>query len=154
MLNGAASLPEIEAALAKDNTASGAQAAARVRATIPTAEGKLAAFSSVVDSDEAPNAIVRNTAAGFVHTNDPASLSLVSEQYFASLADIWKNSSYQIAEALIVGLYPSTLASQALVDATKEWLAANPGTPALRRLVAENLAGVERALRVQAVDAG
>jgi len=154
VLNGAADLPEIEAALAKDNTANGAQAAARVRAVIPTAEGKLAAFSSVVDSDEAPNAIVRNTAAGMVHTNDPASLSLVSEQYFASLADIWKNRSYQIAEALIVGLYPSTLASQALVDATKEWLAANPGTPALRRLVTENLAGVERALRVQAVDAG
>ena len=154
VLNGAADLPEIEAALAKDNTANGAQAAARVRAVIPTAEGKLAAFSSVVDSDEAPNAIVRNTAAGMVHTNDPASLSLVSEQYFVSLADIWKNRSYQIAEALIVGLYPSTLASQALVDATKEWLAANPGTPALRRLVTENLAGVERALRVQAVDAG
>jgi len=154
VLNGAADLPEIEAALAKDNTANGAQAAARVRAVIPTAEGKLAAFSSVVDSDEAPNAIVRNTAAGIVHTNDPASLSLMSEQYFASLADIWKNRSYQIAEALIVGLYPSTLASQALVDATKEWLAANPGTPALRRLVTENLAGVERALRVQAVDAG
>jgi aminopeptidase N len=78
----------------------------------------------------------------------------VSEQYFASLADIWKNRSYHIAETLIVGLYPSTLASQALVDATQEWLDANPGTPALRRLVIENLAGVERALTVQATDAG
>ena len=154
VLNGAAGLPEIEAALAKDNTANGAQAAARARATIPTAEAKLAAFSSLVDTDEAPNAIVRNTAVGFLHTNDPSSLSLVSEQYFASLADIWKSRSYHIAETLIVGLYPSTLASQALVDATKEWLAANPGTPALRRLVIENLAGVERALTVQAIDAG
>jgi len=91
---------------------------------------------------------------GFVHTNDPSSLEQVSEQYFASLADIWKNRSYHIAETLIVGLYPSTLASQALVDATKEWLDANPGTPALRRLVIENLAGVERALTVQAIDVG
>jgi aminopeptidase N len=154
VLNGAAGLAEIEAALADDNTANGQQAAARAKATIPTPEGKLAAFSSLVDTDEAPNAIVRNTAMGFVHTNDPSSLEQVSEQYFASLADIWKNRSYHIAETLIVGLYPSTLASQALVDATQEWLDANPGTPALRRLVIENLAGVERALTVQATDAG
>ena len=152
VLNGAAGLAEIEAALANDNTANGQQAAARAKATIPTPEGKLAAFSSLVDTDEAPNAIVRNTAMGFVHTNDPSSLEQVSEQYFASLADIWTNRSYHIAETLIVGLYPATLASQALVDATQEWLDANPGTPALRRLVIENLAGVERALRVQATD--
>jgi aminopeptidase N len=154
VLNGAAGAAEIDAALAKDNTANGAQAAARARATIPTAEGKLAAFSSLVDTDEAPNAIVRNTAMGFVHTNDPASLEQVSELYFASLADIWTNRSYHIAETLIVGLYPSTLASQELVDATTEWLTANPGTPALRRLVIENLAGVERALTVQKTDVG
>jgi aminopeptidase N len=154
VLNGAAGPAEIEAALAKDNTANGQQAAARARATIPTGAGKLAAFSSLVDTDEAANAIVRQTAMGFVHTNDPSSLEQVSELYFATLADIWKTRSYHIAETLIVGLYPTTLASQALVDATKEWLAANPGTPALRRLVIENLAGVERALTVQAKDKG
>ncbi len=152
VLNGAAGIAEIDAALAKDNTANGAQAAARAKATIPTPEAKVAAFSSLVDTDDAPNAIVRNTALGFVHTNDPSSLEQVSEQYFASLADIWKNRSYHIAETLIVGLYPATLASQKLVDATQEWLDANPGTPALRRLVIENLAGVQRALTVQAVD--
>jgi aminopeptidase N len=152
VLNGAAGTAEIEAALANDNTANGQQAAARAKATIPTPEAKLAAFSSLVDTDEAPNAIVRNTALGFTHTNDPSSLERVAEQYFASLTDIWKNRSYHIAETLIVGLYPTTLASQELVDQTREWLDANPGTPALRRLVIENLAGVERALRVQAAD--
>jgi aminopeptidase N len=89
---------------------------------------------------------------GFQHVNDPAALQAVSERYFASLTDIWKNRSYHIAETLIVGLYPTPLASQALVDATKAWLDANPGTPALRRLVIEALAGVERALKVQALD--
>jgi len=38
------------------------------------------------------------------------------------------------------------------VDATKAWLDANPGIPALRRLVIENLAGVERALTAQERD--
>ena len=152
VLNGAAGNPEIDAALANDNTANGQQAAARARATIPTSEGKLAAFASLIDTDDAPNAIVRQTGMGFQHTNDPASLEPIVEKYFASLTRIWKDRSYHIAETLIVGLYPATLASQQLVDATTAWLAANPDTPALRRLVTENLAGVERALLVQARD--
>ena len=60
--------------------------------------------------------------------------------------------SFQIAETLIVLLYPTALASQQLVDQTNAWLDANPTPPPLRRLVIENLAGVERALRVQATD--
>jgi len=152
VLNGAAGTADIDASLAKDNTANGQQAAARARATIPTAEAKLAVFELLVDNDDQPNTIVRQTGMGYQHTNDPASLEAVVEKYFSSLTDIWKNRSYHIAETLIVGLYPATLASQELVDATQAWLAANPDTPALRRLVTENLAGVERALLVQERD--
>jgi aminopeptidase N len=152
VLNGAATPADIDAALAKDNTASGAQAAARARATFATSEAKLEAFSSLVDSDEQPNAIVRNTALGYQHVNDPASLEAVVAKYFAALGDLWKSRSYHIAETLIVGLYPAPLASQALVDATKAWLDANPDAPALRRLIVENLAGVERALAAQSKD--
>ena len=46
------------------------------------------------------------------------------------------------------------LASAALRDATRAWLAEHQDAPAaLRRLVRENLAGVERALAVQQRDA-
>jgi aminopeptidase N len=38
------------------------------------------------------------------------------------------------------------------VDATQAWLAANPDIPALRRLMVENLAGVQRALKAQERD--
>jgi len=38
------------------------------------------------------------------------------------------------------------------VATTEAWLAAHPETPALRRLIEENLAGVKRALMVQATD--
>ena len=153
VLNGAAGRDEIEAALEKDNTANGQQAAARVTAAIPTAEGKLDAFSSLVDTDVLPNAIVRQTTIGFQHTNDPACLLPIVERYFASIATLWKTRTHSIAETLVVGLYPSMLASAELRDATKAWLDANPEVPALRRLVIENLAGVERALMVQAKDA-
>ncbi|MBD8583947.1 aminopeptidase N [Frigoribacterium sp. CFBP 8766] len=153
VLVGAAGEAEIDAALEADNTANGAQAAARARAAIPTAEGKLAAFASVVDSAEQPNAIVRATAQGFQHTNDPAVLQPVVERYFSSLTGIWESRSYHIADTLVSGLYPAGLADQQLVDATRAWLDAKPDVPALRRIVVESLSGVERALRVQAVDA-
>jgi aminopeptidase N len=153
VLVGAADEAEIDAALEADNTANGAQAAARARAAIPTTEGKLAAFASVVDSAEQPNAIVRATAQGFQHVNDPAVLRPVVERYFSSLTGIWESRSYHIADTLVSGLYPAGLADQELADASRAWLDANPDVPALRRIVTESLSGVERALRVQAIDA-
>jgi aminopeptidase N len=65
---------------------------------------------------------------------------------------VWKDRSYKIAEYIILGFYPTPLASQELVDATAAWLETHPDIPALRRLVIENLAGVERALRAQQRD--
>ena len=152
VLLGAAGQTEVNAALAADNTSNGQQAAARASATIPTVEGKRAAFDSLIDSDALPNSIVRNVTVGFLHVNDPSVLEPLVERYFAALNDIWASRSYAIAEYVVVGLYPAPLASIALVDATKAWLAANPEIPALRRLVTENLAGVERALMVQSKD--
>ncbi|MHA6694410.1 aminopeptidase N [Homoserinimonas sp. A520] len=151
-LGNKATHADIDEALAADNTANGQQAAARARATFQTADAKLAAFSSVVDSDTLPNAIVRNTALGYQHVNDASVLAPLVERYFASINGLWESRSYAIAEALVVGLYPAPLANQELADATKAWLDANHDTPALRRLVVENLAGVERALKVQARD--
>ncbi len=74
-------------------------------------------------------------------------------QYFASLKRIWKDRSFQIAETLIVDFFPAGLANKELQAAAQAWLATNNDEPALRRLVIENLAGVERALAAQARDA-
>jgi aminopeptidase N len=152
VLNGAAGQDDIDAALAKDQTANGQQSAARATATIPTAEGKKAAFDSLVGKDDQSNVIVRSIGVGYQHTNDPSSLAGLIQPYFDALNEIWKTRSYKIAEYLVVGLYPAPLASQELVDATDAWLSANPDIPALRRLVIENRAGVERALRAQERD--
>jgi aminopeptidase N len=151
-LNAATDDAAIAAALANDNTSNGQQAAARVRAALPGADDKRAAFAALADSDKLPNVIVRATTAGYLHVNDARSLAPLVEPYFAAIGDIWKNRSYQIAETFVLGLYPAPLASQELVDATNAWLDANPDVPALRRLVVECLAGVERALRAQARD--
>jgi aminopeptidase N len=144
---------DIDAALAGDNTASGNQAAAHARAALPTPDGKAAAWASVVDEEGAPNLIVRATGAGFQRAHDRELLAPYIGKYFDSVRTIWETRSYAIAAGLINGLFPFTLANDELAAATRAWVEANPEPAALRRLVVENLARVERALKVQAADA-
>lgn len=150
---GRADASDIEAALATDNTANGAQFAAQARAAIPTPEGKQAAWDSVFASDTAPNTIVRYTGAGFLRAADTSLFEPFVGAYFDALQRVWGSRSYAIAEKLIDGFYPSPLANRALADATRAWLDANPEPAALRRLVVENLAGVERTVAAQERDA-
>jgi aminopeptidase N len=151
---GVVTAAEVDAALEADNTAKGGEFAAQAKAALPTAEAKAAAWSSLIDSDDLPNTIVRSAALGFVHPAGRELLADYIEPYFASLLPVWESRTYKIAEYLIFGLYPAPLADVRLRDATRAWLEANAeAAPALRRLVAENLAGVERALAVQERDA-
>ncbi|KQV24682.1 aminopeptidase N [Yonghaparkia sp. Root332] len=152
-LVGAITPGDIDAALAKDNTSNGQQAAARANAAFLDAASKSAVMEHLLTDDSVPNAIVRMTTMGFQHVNDPSSLEGLVGRYFDALTGIWTSRSYKIAEYLILGLYPAPLASLRLVDATRAWLDANPDQPAaLRRMVSENLAGVERALAAQERD--
>ena len=152
VLVGEAGEHEIAAALENDNTSQGQQAAARARATISTLEGKKTALDAALTDGTIPNVSLRNMGLGFGHVNDPAVLVSLVAPYFAAITSVWKERSYKIAEYTILGFYPGSLASQGLIDATNTWLDANPGIPALRRLVIENLAGVERAVAAQERD--
>lgn len=152
VLVGDAGSAEIDASLAGDNTSNGQQAAARARAAIATPEGKRAALDAAIGDEGIPNAILRMMGLGYQHVNDPAALESLVAPYFDALEEVWRTRSYKIAEYIVLGFYPAPLASQELVDATRAWLDAHPDTPALRRLVSENVAGVERALAAQARD--
>ncbi|TPW99771.1 aminopeptidase N, partial [Schumannella luteola] len=132
----------------------GQQSAARARATIPTTEAKRAALEAALEDLSISNVVLRNMALGYTHTLDPSILSPLVAPYFDALGRIWSERTYHVAEYLVHGFYPATLASQELVDATRAWLDANPEPAALRRMVVEALAGVERALTAQERDAG
>ncbi|UOQ89191.1 aminopeptidase N [Agromyces endophyticus] len=150
---GRAGDAEIDARLATDKTATGQESAAHARAAMPTAEGKQRAWDSIVVADTATNSVVRTTAAGFVRSDDQSLLAPFVECYFAMIGEVWKTRSYAIAEKLVELLYPATLANRALVDASHAWLDQNAdAAPALRRLVVENVAGVERGLAAQQRD--
>jgi aminopeptidase N len=150
---GATDAASIDAALAADNTSKGAEFAAQARAALPTLADKRTAWASLIDNADLPNTIVRSTAAGFVHPNSIEVLEEFVQSYFDALVNIWESRTYQIANYLIVGLYPTALGTIALRDATRAWLAENnEAAPALRRLVIEELADVERALYAQSRD--
>jgi len=151
---GATDAASIDAALAADNTSKGGEFAAQARAALPTQADKRAAWTSLIDDDNLPNTIVRSAALGFGHPNSTAVLGEFVPEYFDMLLPVWESRTYQIASYLIVGLYPTALANADLRDATRSWLSANgDAAPALRRLVSEGLADVERALAAQSRDA-
>jgi len=67
----------IDAELERDSTASGQRQAAGVRAARPTAAAKEEAWSSVVDSDALPNALMTATIAGFQDPRPPRAAAAV-----------------------------------------------------------------------------
>ena len=151
---GATDAATIDAALAADNTAKGGEFAAQARAALPDLASKKAAWATLVARDDAPNTIVRSAALGFVHPAGAEVLAEFVQPYFDMLLPVWESRTYQIAQYLVVGLFPTALADTGLRDATRAWLSAHQdAAPALRRLVLENLADVERALAAQARDA-
>ncbi|WP_326590702.1 aminopeptidase N [Streptomyces sp. NBC_01294] len=150
---GVADEPAIAAELKRDATAAGERHAATARAARPTAEAKAAAWASVVESGDLPNAVQEAVIGGFVQTDQRELLAPYTARYFAAVKEVWDSRSHEIAQQIAVGLYPSLQVSQETLDATDAWLASAEPNAALRRLVSESRAGVERALKAQAADA-
>ncbi|TLQ45892.1 aminopeptidase N [Streptomyces marianii] len=144
---------EIAAELARDRTAAGERHAATARAARPTPEAKAEAWESVVESGALPNAVQEAVIGGFVQTDQRELLAPYTEKYFAAVKGVWESRSHEVAQQIAVGLYPALQVSAETLDATDAWLDSAAPNAALRRLVLESRAGVERALKARAADA-
>jgi aminopeptidase N len=76
-----------------------------------------------------------------------------TERYFETIAQVWERRSSEVAQTVVIGLYPSGDISQAGIDAADRFLSDPDVPPALRRLVLEGRAGVERSLKARIFDA-
>ena len=152
---GAYSDAEIDEALAQDNTSNGQRFAAAARASIPSAKAKATAWHLMTKTDELSNVLVNAASLGFVRVLKSKWIEPYVDRYFEQATEIWATKTYKIADYLLVNLYPAVLANQSLADKTKAWLETTDFTDraALRRIMVENLATTERALRAQARDA-
>ncbi|MGW8450728.1 aminopeptidase N [Streptomyces niveus] len=143
---------EIAAEYERDRTAAGERHAGAARSARPTEEAKAEAWASVVESDKLPNALQEAVIGGFVQTDQIELLAPYAEKYFAAVKGIWDSRSHEMAQQVALGLYPALQIGQATLDATDAWLASASPKAALRRLMSESRAGVERAMRAQAAD--
>jgi len=149
---GAAGEPEIDAELARDDTATGRVHAAAARAAVPTPEAKAAAFKSVVEDGDLPNTVQQAVIGGFGRVHDRSLLAPYVAPYFASLVRVYAERTSEMAGQIATGLYPAGQPVDVVLAATDEWLNTADPEPALRRLVAEGRDAVERAGRAQARD--
>jgi aminopeptidase N len=154
-VGGKMSVEQLDQELAADNTANGQKYHVAAVAALPDNSSKQAMFTKLVATDELSNALVNSASLAFGRVLNPEVLQVFVAQYFANVLKIWEEKTYHMAEYLLVNLYPLALANAALVSETKAFLAEPDiqSKPALRRILIENLANVERALSAQQRDA-
>ncbi|MEV0357640.1 aminopeptidase N [Nocardia sp. NPDC050697] len=145
--------PAIDKELANDPTAAGKRQAAAAAAARPIAEVKAQAWATVMEDDTVPNITARAIVGGFAPTGQGELVAPYLDRYFGDIAGVWERRSSEVAQTVVVGLYPSWVISEEAVAKADEFLAGEH-PPALYRLVSEGKAGVERALRARAFDQG
>jgi len=151
---GLATIEDVEAELAQDNTANGLRSAALARAAFPTAEAKSRAFKSAT-TEKLSNHIQLSTIRGFQRPSQRDLLVPYVERYFEIILDVWTSETYEMASNIVMGLYPTYVVAQSTLDATEAWLAhiGKEAPGGLRRIVSENRDAMARALKAQAKDA-
>lgn len=146
----------IDAEVQRDPTATGKRHGAQAAAARPQLEVKEQAFTTVVEDDTLANATTRAIVAGFGAPGQSELLKPFTARYFQAIPGVWARRSSEVAQTVVIGLYPSWDISEDAIAAADEFLAAPESEvpPALRRLVLEGQAGVKRALRARSFDTG
>ncbi|MET9325706.1 aminopeptidase N [Tsukamurella sp. NPDC003166] len=148
---GVVGADEIDAEVLRDPTAAGERAAAAALAARPDVRVKEEAWEKVFGDDSLSNTLTRAISAGIVAPGQGTLLAPFTERYFAAIDEVWGRRSSEVAQTVVVGLYPSWDISDGAVAAADAWLAGDK-PPALRRLVLEGRAGIVRSLAARAFD--
>ena len=144
---GHADAEQIGAEHARDDTATGRTARVRALASRPDAAVRAAAWHDAWTDTSLSNDHLDATIGGVRAGGRRDLIAGFDDEYFARIRAAWAERSIELAQRLVVGLFPAT-GDLAAVDA---WLEANEDAPAaLRRLVIEQRDHLARDLRVRA----
>jgi aminopeptidase N len=152
---GAIGEAEIEAELARDATARGAEQAAGARAARPTEAAKADAWRIATQDADVPNETHFQVCQSFWQFEQEAVLSPYVERYFAVASAIsdgtdgWAERSSAIKQHVLGRLFPAPLADRTALQFLDAWLQRSSLTDAVRRQVLEQRDDAERALRCQ-----
>ncbi|MBB3603087.1 aminopeptidase N [Mycolicibacterium sp. BK556] len=144
--------PFIDAEAQRDPTAAGRRHAAAAAAARPQLAVKEAAWQQVIEDDTLANITARSIIGGFAPAGQSALLQPFTERYFAAIPGVWERRSSEVAQTVVIGLYPSWDISAEALAAADQFLGGELPS-ALRRLVLEGRAGTERSLKARAFDA-
>jgi len=150
---GRAGDAEIAAETERDPTSAGERHAAAARAARPTREAKAEAWRLAIEDASLPNAMQAAVIGGFAPADQIDLLQEWVEPYFTAIGRVWAERTAEMAQSVVIGLYPTLLVSPAVVERTDTYLAGADVPPALARLLGEARDGVLRALRARARDA-
>ncbi|MBY0443163.1 MAG: ERAP1-like C-terminal domain-containing protein, partial [Mycobacteriaceae bacterium] len=147
--------PMIDAEALRDPSAAGQRQCAQAKAARPQLAVKNEAWTTVVEDDTLPNITSRAIIAGIVAPGQGELLAPLAARYFEAIPGIWARRSSEVAQTVVIGLYPYWDISDEGIAAADRFLARpEPEVPAaLRRLVLEGQATVQRALKARRFDA-
>jgi aminopeptidase N len=148
--------PSIDAEVKRDPTAAGKRHGAQAAAARPQLQVKEKAWTTVVEDDTLANTIGRAIIAGIAAPGQGELLRPFTARYFEAIPGVWARRSSEVAQSVVIGLYPAWDISEDGIAAADRFLTAPESEvpPALRRLVLEGQAGVKRSLRARRLDAG
>ena len=148
---GHADAETIAAERAADDTAAGRTAEIRALASRPDPSTRAAAWEAAWNDLSLSNDHLDATIGGFRAGGRRDLIDGFDAEYFTRIRDAWSERSIELAQRLVLGLFPATDSTEA-VDA---WLEQNADAPgALRRLVIESRDDLARDLRVRAAQPG
>jgi aminopeptidase N len=144
--------PFIDAEMQRDPTAAGKRHGALAAAARPQSGVKEKAWAQVTEDDTLANITGRSIIAGFAAPGQGELLKPFTARYFEAIPGVWERRSSEVAQTVVIGLYPSWDISDEGVAAAEKILGDPAIPPALRRLVLEGQAGVKRSLRARRFD--
>lgn len=145
--------PFIDAEVQRDPTAAGKRHGAQAATARPQLQVKEEAWTRVVEDDTLANITARAIIAGIAPPAQHELLKPFTARYFEAISGVWARRSSEVAQTVVIGLYPHWDISEDGIAAADEFLS-DPEVPAaLRRLVLEGQAGVKRSLRARRFDA-
>ena len=151
VVTGRAGAGPIEAELARDSTDTGIRQAQRLRAALPDAEHKAAAWALLTEGEQLGPQGIRAVADGFREPQHAHLLWPYLDKYFDLLPALGEGRPERIRRTLAGVLFPYPGASEKLLLRAEKVLA-DPGLePMLHRVVIERVDTVRRILRSRAL---
>jgi aminopeptidase N len=150
--HGQATDADIDAELARDATAAGQRHAVACRASRPTPEAKEQAWTALLE-EQVANAQQSALIGGLQQSHQIELLRPYVDRYFAAVPEIWSSRTSEMAQDLVIGLFPSFVVEQSTVDKVDAFLSSYDAPAPLRRLLLESRDSLVRALRARQFDA-